>query len=60
MYDVKCEQLARDFLEDDNISDPEVIAKLAQHIQDEIEGWIAYEKSEARKQEHSNNGDPDS
>ena len=37
-YDPACEELARHFLSD--LARPELAAKLAQHIQTEIEGWL--------------------
>jgi hypothetical protein len=37
-YDVKCEELAREFLPD---CDTGEIERLAQHIQDAIEDWLA-------------------
>ena len=40
-YDPACEELARYFLSD--LARPELAAKLAQHIQDQIEEWIKYE-----------------
>lgn len=43
VYDIKCEDLAREFLRDagvDDHSNPAMVEQLAQHIQDEIELWL--------------------
>ncbi len=40
MYDVKCEELAASFLEDEGIATKENIKALAQAIQDCIEDWL--------------------
>ena len=40
-YDTKCDQLARDFLRDvKKDGDEEIVAELAQAIQDAIEGFF--------------------
>ena len=41
-YDVKCEELARHFLEDEDVAaNPERVKELAQRIQDAIEDFLA-------------------
>jgi hypothetical protein len=40
MYDVKCDELARAFLEDDGPPTEEDVKQLAQAIQDCIEDWM--------------------
>ena len=44
-YDEECEKLARHFLEDGaDIYTEDNIRLLAQHIQEAIEDWIAYQE----------------
>ena len=43
-YDPKCEELARLFLIDTDLYTDEKAKLLAQHIQQAIEDWIAYEE----------------
>lgn len=45
-YDEECEKLARHFLQEDrtSIHTDEAVKLLAQHIQEAIEDWIAYQE----------------
>jgi hypothetical protein len=44
-YDVKCFQLAETFIDDDKgiVKSPELVAALAQEIQDTIETFLQYD-----------------
>jgi hypothetical protein len=45
-YDPACEDLARHFLSD--LAREELVERLAEYIQGQIEDWIAYEIQERR------------
>lgn len=47
-YDPACGDLARHFL--GGLARDALVAQLAQHIQNEIEGWLEYEKAEIEKE----------